>query len=460
MAITVISTDVSGVGTRLTLSDDGDVIVARSGVVVSDSAFGILGLGSNHSVLIEGTAGGNTGISLGDQAALDQYAHVTVAPTGVVMGIYAAIEVRGIDQRIENLGFLTGDTYGILSYGMGAGLSQILNDGRIVSGYAGIMRLGTEAVVIENAGLIRGNSASIAFSPVSAPDGAVTILNRGMLDGAVRLGDGADFVDTRQGQLIGQVFLNGGNDRAFGSAADDELFGGTGADSLSGEAGNDYLDGGAGRDRLAGGAGDDTYVVDLTSDVVIELAGGGIDLLLLYANDTLADHVENALNVGGGALAITGNALANRLEGSGGNDTLNGAGGGDRLLGNWGADRLRGGGGADRLYGGGGNDAFVFTARAEGGDIIADFHNTAGDNDGFRLAAAAFGGLPTGVLAAGRFVTRLADNLAQDANDRFVFRQSDATLWFDANGNAAGGLTMIADLQDSAAVTAADIVLF
>jgi len=32
-------------------------------------------------------------------------------------------------------------------------------------------------------------------------------------------------------------------------------------------------------------------------------------------------------------------------------------------------------------------------------------------------------------------------------------------LWFDANGNAAGGLTMLADLQAGAVVSAGDIVL-
>jgi hypothetical protein len=53
-----------------------------------------------------------------------------------------------------------------------------------------------------------------------------------------------------------------------------------------------------------------------------------------------------------------------------------------------------------------------------------------------------------------------ADNLAQDADDRFVFRTTDATLWFDSNGSAAGGLTLVADLQAGATVTSADILLY
>ena len=72
--------------------------------------------------------------------------------------------------------------------------------------------------------------------------------------------------------------------------------------------------------------------------------------------------------------------------------------------------------------------------------------------------ASAFGGLALGQLAAGRFVAR-ADNLAQDAGDRFIFDTANANLWYDSNGSAAGGLTQLADLQAGATMTAADIFL-
>ena len=61
-------------------------------------------------------------------------------------------------------------------------------------------------------------------------------------------------------------------------------------------------------------------------------------------------------------------------------------------------------------------------------------------------------------LSASRFQTR-ADNLARDADDRFIFRTTDKTLWFDSNGNGAGGLTMLADLDAAATMTSADIFL-
>ena len=63
-----------------------------------------------------------------------------------------------------------------------------------------------------------------------------------------------------------------------------------------------------------------------------------------------------------------------------------------------------------------------------------------------------------GTLAATKFVSGTT-NLAQDADDRFIFCTTDATLWFDANGKAAGGAVMLADLQAGAVVTAVDIII-
>jgi Ca2+-binding RTX toxin-like protein len=152
---------------------------------------------------------------------------------------------------------------------------------------------------------------------------------------------------------------------------------------------------------------------------------------------------------GAGADRITGTTVAETLAGNNGNDTLAGGGG---------ADRIEGGLGKDRLTGGAGNDIFVFAS--PDGDTITDFRNVVGNNDGLHLVAAGFGGglVAGNPVAPGQFRTR-ADNAAQDANDRFIFRTTDKTLWFDANGNAAGGLTLVADLQQTATLTVADFLL-
>jgi hypothetical protein len=89
-------------------------------------------------------------------------------------------------------------------------------------------------------------------------------------------------------------------------------------------------------------------------------------------------------------------------------------------------------------------------------DRILDSGNASGNNDVIRIFV---GGLSLGILAAGRCEVR-ADNLAQDADDRFIFRTTDQTLWFDVNGTGVGGLSLIADLQASAVMSAADIYVF
>ena len=111
------------------------------------------------------------------------------------------------------------------------------------------------------------------------------------------------------------------------------------------------------------------------------------------------------------------------------------------------------------MTGGLGNDLFRFDFLPHGGDLISDYGAVPGDNDRFEISFSAFGGgLLAGPLQAARFQVR-ADNQAQDANDRFIFRTTDATLWFDVNGSTAGGLSLIADLQAGAVVTSPDILL-
>ena len=147
---------------------------------------------------------------------------------------------------------------------------------------------------------------------------------------------------------------------------------------------------------------------------------------------------------------IRGNSSANQLLGQAGADAIDGAAG---------AELIRGGLGVDTLTGGTGNDSFRFQTLAEVGDIITDFSNAGGNDDKFQLVASAFGGgLVAGALAATQFQSR-ADNVAQDANDRFIFRTTDRTLWFDADGTGAGAAVLVADLQAGATMTAADIQL-
>ena len=203
----------------------------------------------------------------------------------------------------------------------------------------------------------------------------------------------------------------------------ENLRGAAGADTLYGHAGINVLDGGAGNDILAGFGGNDRL-----------FGADGADVL--YGNDGF-----------------------DFLFGGAGNDVLRGAAQSDVLSGGDGQDMLNGGAGFDQLTGGLGNDRFDFVSFADaqsGVDRITDFSNAATNNDSIRVWSGFGAGLAPGALMASRFVSH-STNLAIDADDRFIFRTTDATLWFDGNGSAAGGLTLLADLQAGAVLTAADI---
>lgn len=86
---------------------------------------------------------------------------------------------------------------------------------------------------------------------------------------------------------------------------------------------------------------------------------------------TISSSVQNAnATKRTKAIKITGNKLANTIQGGSGNDTIYGKAGNDSLVGNGGADYLSGGNGNDTLTGGKGKDTFSYSA---GKDVITDY---------------------------------------------------------------------------------------
>jgi Ca2+-binding RTX toxin-like protein len=180
---------------------------------------------------------------------------------------------------------------------------------------------------------------------------------------------GGDGPDAFTSPLLGGfVDGNGGNDTLTGNAGIDYLDGGEGndlltglgdADELDGGNGNDTLDGGLGVDTLTGGSGDDTYHLELYTDVVVELAGGGIDTVISAESYIFHANVENVTLIGTGGFGVIGNALANVIVGNSGgngiigglgNDTIDGAAGNDVIMGQAGADSVSGGTGIDVFF--------------------------------------------------------------------------------------------------------------
>lgn len=185
---------------------------------------------------------------------------------------------------------------------------------------------------------------------------------------------------------------------------------------------------------------------------------GEIPIRILAGTD-LADRLsgragDEVLRGGLGNDRLAGNSGRDLLRGGDGSDALRGGGDRDTLRGGEGDDSVKGGAGPDELHGGAGADTFVLQLRTEEVDAILDFQ---GSVDRIWVDDARFGvDLREGTLEALHFQAR-ADNVAQDLDDRFIFRTSDATLWLDSNGSAEGGLKLVADLQGGALLASTDI---
>jgi Ca2+-binding RTX toxin-like protein len=203
-------------------------------------------------------------------------------------------------------------------------------------------------------------------------------------------------------------------------AGADSYTGGNKADFFSGFAGNDTFNGREGNDLLVGDTGNDT------------------------------------IRGAGGADVLSGDAGADKLIGGPGNDTLLGAGHADSLWGDAGADQLTGGPGVDSVFGGANNDIFILNAGASlaNRDVIKDFSNVSGNNDKFQLDNAVMPALgATGQLAAAKFFAGAA---AHDGDDRIVYNQATGNVFYDSNGDGAGGAVIIATLTTKPLLTLGD----
>jgi trimeric autotransporter adhesin len=115
------------------------------------------------------------------------------------------------------------------------------------------------------------------------------------------------------------------DDLLFGTSGDDVITGGVSAIGYTAD----------GIDVMQGGAGDDRYIVNdssgLITDTIIEYANEGIDTVFTSVNYTLPSEVENIVATVG-SVTLTGNTLANTLNGSGTGSTLKGMEGNDTYI--------------------------------------------------------------------------------------------------------------------------------
>jgi serralysin len=254
-------------------------------------------------------------------------------------------------------------------------------------------------------------------------------------------GEGRDSV-----YVLGSYVLTAGasvevmSTTALGDTATINLVGNELNQEIYGNAGVNLLRGGGGTDFMVGFGGNDTYYVDSADDIAYEVAGQGTDIVYTSASYTLTAGTSIELlsteSIGGvGAIDLTGNELANTLWGNNGVNVLNG------------------GLGADSLVGFGGADTFAFTTALGGGNVdkMADF--TSG-SDKVALDDAVFTAIgPLGALNANAF---FAGTAAHDADDRIIYDSVSGRIWYDADGNGAGGQVLFATVDPATVLVASD----
>lgn len=274
----------------------------------------------------------------------------------------------------------------------------------------------------------------------------------------IAAGGGVDWVYATASFTLTQ---NVENLRLLGTAA----IHGTGnsfENTLIGNSAGNRLDGGADHDTMTGGDGSDTYFVDNVLDAVNETsatAAGGTDRVVATVSYALSANVEQLFLAGVAPINGAGNGLANFMIGNGETNVLNGNGGDDQLNGGGGNDVLLGGFGNDTLIGGSGFDAFLFNLAlnaAANRDTITDFTANA---DKVRLDNSVFSllGAPGALNPA--FFRANASGTAQDGNDYVVYNTTTGALFYDVNGNAAGGAIQFATLSSKPTITAADFLV-
>lgn len=376
-----------------------------------------------------------------------------IAATGTVNGGLNGVLLVGGTHTFKNLGTVQGYEAGLfINLSFGNTVVKAVNSGTIISDAAAIeieTHVTSSAdLTLRNIGTIIGGTA--AFNGLDADSilrlnnsgeiygniqsiGALRITNPGLIGGDITSSDGAD-VTTNYGTITGIISTGGGVDEVY------TVKGRSDVDIRLG-AGDDVAYLGNGEELVIGDSGLDAVSYEFKAVIVLNLAklaasrGAG-------AGDTFLG-VEHFIGSNTGDDTMIGDAFGNSFFGSGGDD------------------QLLGGAGDDTLTGGLGRDLFRFHADFYEADVITDFvRGNTRNGDKISVQSLGFGGeLPARKLAASFFRSGL-DNLAQDADDRFLFRTTDQTLWFDGDG--VGGVyapILLATMANGVNLTADDILV-
>lgn len=282
--------------------------------------------------------------------------NTAVANNGTITGNYFAVDLRAeTETYFENNGTIR-TTLGISANAdkttmLFGGNSDVLTDTLAV----GIDSTAGQKATVENHGLLKVDGGFAVYGDA----GREVVINRGTLDGDVRLGGAKDVFDNVGGTFIGEVFGGDGNDvyKTDSAVQITELDGGgrdtirsgasldlstvamadseievlrlTGTDDIDliGNDEDNRIFGNAGDNQLAGGDGDDVFVFKKNAgmDTITDFEPGddGIDFRSLKLNggndidsfsDLIANHAENqggdvVIRAGGDRLVLENTSL-------------------------------------------------------------------------------------------------------------------------------------------------------
>ncbi len=448
-AIAVTSYSITNVGSVYTLNAVTAGGTLRLNVTVTAGALAatdVLGLPAAGGP-INGTAGNDT---LNGTAAADEINGL--AGNDTLNGLGGTDTIDGGDGDDVMDGGTGADS---MTGGLGNDTYNVDNAGDQV---VEALNQGTDLVTTTLLSYTLGNNVeNLIYSGAATFAGTGNSLANQIIGGAAG--------DTLSG-VNGDDVLNGGD-------GDDTLLGGANADILNGGNGDDTLDGGTGTDLMNGGVGNDTYVVNLTTDALVEASNQGTDTVSSSVAWTLANNFENLTLTGGSGLSGTGNSVANVLTGNLGPNILAGLGGNDTIIGGAGNDRLSGGAGTDSLTGGSGADTYQIIDNLdtitelfnEGTDLVqSTIDYTLGANlENLNLTGTALVGtgneLNNRLIGNGSANTLSglagndyiyggagADNISGGAGRDFLYGQAGADRFVFDDGDVLGATSATADL--------------
>lgn len=469
-------------------------------------------LGDNESLLV--TTAGSIMVAPGSAV------YAITAAENATIDILGTVDGGSILQTLGGTKLHVGAGASIVG-GLGLMLGHmspnfVTNDG-MISGSISVSS--GAALTLINSGVINSQTGAMGLlGGLQGSDDADTIINEGIIRGGkIELGGGNDIYFGRSGFAQAFIFLDEGDDVAYGGAGSEYFFGG---------AGDDRIDGGAGQDTALFG---DPLVIDRTIDLRItgpQDTGSGFDTLI---------NIEN-LCVLGSNNKLIGNDAANVLVTADGQDTLIGGNGNDvlfsefgddvfdggagidtvtftapygstdffsvlvgvrvilsitgkqdtkvgrstfigienlvgtafpdsfignavanNLVGNAGDDTLSGGYGNDILSGGGGKDTFILKeklSKTGNVDKITDYNKV---DDTIMLDNAYMTKLGSnGALSSSKFVL---GTKAKDSNDYLIYDKAAGKLYYDADGSGKAAQVLIAQFTNKAALAASEFII-